>query len=87
MEKKPISELDAAAEEPEPSSKEIIASLARQFYGMGWFPGKVMGVEKLQQLLPFHSKYQNLLSSRIIIILLPLNSFTASSNSRTMDTQ
>ena len=45
MEKKPVSELDAAAEEPEPSSKEIIASLARQFYGMGWFPGKVMGVD------------------------------------------
>ena len=59
MEKKPISELDAAAEEPEPSSKEIIASLARQFYGMGWFPGKVMGVKSFNYLLlPIHSKYR-----------------------------
>ena len=47
MEKKPVLlERDADSEDREPSdSKEIIASLARQFYGMGWFPGKVMGVD------------------------------------------
>ena len=56
MEKKPVSELDAAAKEPEPSSKEIIASLARQFYGMGWFPGKVMGVDNFTLCYPFIPK-------------------------------
>ena len=47
MEKKPVLlERDADSEDREPpDSKEIIASLARQFYGMGWFPGKVMGVD------------------------------------------
>ena len=53
MEKKPVSELNAAAEEPDPSSKEIIASLARQFYGMGWFPGKVMRVESFNNYYHF----------------------------------
>ena len=48
MEKKPVllEQGQADTEDREPSdSKEIIASLARQFYGMGWFPGKVMGVD------------------------------------------
>ena len=57
MEKKPVllEQDQADTEDREPSdSKEIIASLARQFYGMGWFPGKVMRDE----LLPFHSKYR-----------------------------
>ena len=56
MEKKPVLERDAEAEEPEPSSKEIIASLARQFYGMGWFPGKVMRVKSFNFCYPFIQK-------------------------------
>ena len=56
MEKKPVllEQGQADTEDREPSdSKEIIASLARQFYGMGWFPGKVMGVDHFTLCNPF----------------------------------
>ena len=58
MEKKPVllEQGQADTEDREPSSKEIIASLARQFYGMGWFPGKVMGVERFNFCYPFIQK-------------------------------
>ena len=59
MEKKPVllEQGQADTEDREPSdSKEIIASLARQFYGMGWFPGKVMGVGNFTLCYPFIPK-------------------------------
>ena len=63
MEKKPVllEQGQADTEDREPSdSKEIIASLARQFYGMGWFPGKVMRVESFNNRSHF---IQNILQN------------------------
>ena len=63
MEKKPVllEQGQADTEDREPSdSKEIIASLARQFYGMGWFPGKVMGstISPCAATLSFQRSYK-----------------------------